>query len=316
MTQTQHFSFFLLPEFTHIAFSCALEPLRIANLVSGRILYRWTLLSEDGKFASCSNGSVTLTEGGLETGRRTDRLFLISGMNVPAHTTPKLLAWLRRERAAGTPLGAICSGAFVLAKAGFLDGVETAIHWAWHDLFAEEFPEVRLVRNVFVAREKIITASGGTAAADLMLHLIGKTHGQDLATEVADQMVYNAVREGTAAQRVSIQSRHGMRNEHLKRAIAIMEASIETPDSPSLIAEELGISTRQLERLFARYLNSTPKHYFMELRLNRAQNLLVQTEHSVTEIALACGFQSTSHFSKVFRSHFGRSPLVQRATIG
>ncbi|MBN8631721.1 MAG: GlxA family transcriptional regulator [Rhodobacterales bacterium] len=316
MTATQHFSFYLMPEFTHIAFSCALEPLRIANLVSGKPLYRWSLLSEDGKTATCSNGSATLVDGGLEAGRKVDRLFLISGTNVKTHTTAKLLAGLRRERAAGTPLGAICSAAYVLARAGFLDNVETALHWAWHDLFTEEFPEVRLVRNVFVAREKIITASGGTAAADLMLHLIGKSHGEDLATEVADQMVYNAVREGTAAQRVSVQSRHGMRNEHLKRAIAMMEEAIESPMSPSLIAEELGISTRQLERLFGRYLNSSPKHYFMELRLNRAQNLLVQSEQSVTEIAMACGFQSTSHFSKVYRSHFGRSPLVQRAKIG
>jgi transcriptional regulator GlxA family with amidase domain len=316
MTQPQHFSFFLMPEFTHIAFSCALEPLRIANLVSGKPLYRWTLLSEDGRTASCSNGSVTLTEGGMEPGRKTDRLFLISGMNVPAHTTPPLLAWLRRERAAGTPLGGICSAAYVLAKAGFLDNMETALHWAWHDLFTEEFPDVRLVRSVFVAREKIITASGGTAAADLMLHLIGRAHGTDLATEVADQMVYNAVREGTAAQRVSLQSRHGMRNQHLVRAIAIMDETIESPISPSLIAEQLGISTRQLERLFGRFLNSTPKHYFMEKRLHRAQNLLVQTDQSVTEIAMACGFQSTSHFSRVYRLHFGTSPVQQRAKIG
>jgi transcriptional regulator GlxA family with amidase domain len=315
MTETQHFSFFLLPEFTHIAFSCALEPLRIANLVSGKPLYRWTLLSDDGRTATCSNGSVTLTDGGMEAGRRADRLFLISGLNVQTHVTPKLLAWLRRERAAGTPLGGICSAAYVLAKAGFLDEVETALHWAWHDLFTEEFPEVRLVRNVFVARGKIITASGGTAAADLMLHLIGGTHGEDLATEVADQMVYNAVREGTAAQRVSLQSRHGMRNEHLVRAIAIMDETIENPLSPSVISDRLGISTRQLERLFGRYLNSTPKHYFLEMRLRRAQNLLVQSEQSVTQIAMACGFQTTSHFSKVYRAHFGRSPLSQRAKI-
>jgi transcriptional regulator GlxA family with amidase domain len=258
---------------------------------------------------------VTLTDGGMEAGRRADRLFLISGLNVQTHVTPKLLAWLRRERAAGTPLGGICSAAYVLAKAGFLDEVETALHWAWHDLFTEEFPEVRLVRNVFVARGKIITASGGTAAADLMLHLIGGTHGEDLATEVADQMVYNAVREGTAAQRVSLQSRHGMRNEHLVRAIAIMDETIENPLSPSVISDRLGISTRQLERLFGRYLNSTPKHYFLEMRLRRAQNLLVQSEQSVTQIAMACGFQTTSHFSKVYRAHFGRSPLSQRAKI-
>lgn len=315
MTRTTHFAFFLLQDFSHLAFSCALEPLRIANLVSGRPLYRWSLLSADGRSATCSNGSVTLVEAGMQPARQVDRLFVISGLNMQDHVTPELLAFLRRERARGTPLGAICSAAYVLARAGFLDGVATAIHWAYHDLFLEEFPEVRLVRNVFVAREKIITASGGTAAADLMLHLIGREHGADLATEVADQMVYNAVREGTAAQRVSLQSRHGMRNPHLMRAIAIMDETIETPLPPRQIAERLGISTRQLERLFGRFLNATPKHYFMEKRLQRAQNLLVQTERSITEIAMACGFQSTSHFSRAFRGHFGQSPVEQRTTL-
>lgn len=315
MTQTSHFAFFLLHDFSHLAFSCALEPLRIANLVAGRRLYRWTLLSADGKTATCSNGSVTLVDGGMDALKHLDRLFLISGINVQAHTSPPVLNWLRRERAAGTPLGAICSGAYVFAKAGFLDGMETAVHWAYHDLFLEEFPEVKLLRNVFVARSKIITASGGTAAADLMLHLIGQQHGPDLATEVADQMVYNAVREGSAAQRVSLQSRHGMRNDHLMRAIGMMKDSIEDPMSPGVIAEELGISTRQLERLFGRYLNSTPKHYCMELRLHRARNMLVQTEQSVTEIAMACGFKSPSHFSKVYKGFFGSSPLLQKTTL-
>lgn len=315
MTTPAHFVFFLLRDFSHLAFSCALEPLRIANLVSGRTLYRWTLASEDGQTATCSNGSVTLVQAGMEPTRQADRLFLISGIGVQSYSSPQVISWLRRERAAGTHLGAICSGAYVLAKAGFLDGVETAVHWAYHDLFHEEFPDVRLVRNVFVAREKVITASGGTAAADLMLHLIGRDHGRDLAIEVADQMVYNAVREGTAEQRVSLQSRHGMRNAHLVRAISMMEASIEDPLPPRRIAEAIGISTRQLERLFGRYLNSTPKHYFMEMRLHRARNLLLQTEQSVTEIAMACGFTSTSHFAKVFRAQFGKSPLYHRATL-
>ncbi len=315
MSEASHFVFFLLPDFSHLAFSCALEPLRIANLVAGKPLYRWTLTSQDGTSATCSNGSVTLVNDGMTPTKHADRLFLISGINVQSQVSSQVLSYLRRERASGTPLGAICSGAYVLAKAGFLDGVETAVHWAYHDLFGEEFPDVKLVRNVFVARSKVITASGGTAAADLMLHLIGQQHGADLAIEVADQMVYNAVREGSAAQRVSLQSRHGMRNAHLVRAIAMMEETIEDPKSPSWIAEELDISTRQLERLFGRYLNSTPKHYFMELRLNRAQNLLVQSEQSITEIAMACGFRSTSHFSKVFRGHFGRSPISHRTTL-
>lgn len=313
-TATSHFAFLLLRDFSHLAFSCAIEPLRIANLVSGRPLYRWSLISPGGHSATCSNGTVTLTHAGLEPTKAVDRLFVISGLEVQSRATPGILTFLRRERARGTALGAICSGAYVLARAGMLDGMEAAIHWDYHDSFTEEFPGVRLVRNVF-CDGRIITASGGTAAADLMLHLIGRQHGADLATAVADQMCYNAVREGSAPQRVSLQSRHGMRNAHLVRAITLMEESIEEPRSPSCIAESLRISTRQLERLFGRYLNSTPKHYFLELRLHRARNLLVQTEQSITEIAMACGFKSTSHFTKTFRAFYGRTPLSQRTTL-
>lgn len=316
MAKTTHFVFLLLENFSHLAFSCALEPLRIANLVSGRELYRWTLASVDGVSATCSNRAVTLVNRGLEPTTHIDRLFVITGLHCQAATTTPVLNYLRRERAAGTPIGALCSAAYVLARAGFLDGVKTAVHWEYHDLFAEEFPEIELVRNVFVADQKFITASGGTAAADLMLHLIAREHGSDLSTAVADQMVYNAVREGTAAQRVSIQSRKGMRNEHLARAIAILEENIEEPISPSELSDMLGISTRQLERLFGKFLKSSPKRYITEMRLHRARNLIVQTEQSITDIAIACGFNSTSHFSKVFRSHYGVSPISHRTTLG
>ncbi len=312
---TTHFVFLLLENFSHLAFSCALEPLRIANLVSGQELYRWSLASVDAVSAKCSNGSVTLVDRGLEPMSRVDRLFVISGIHVQAATTPVVLNFLRRERAAGTPLGAICSGAYVLAKAGFLAGIQTAVHWEYHDLFAEEFPAVDLVRNVFVASQRYFTASGGTAAADLMLHLIAQQHGADLSTAVADQMVYNAVREGTAAQRVSLQSRRGMRNEHLARAIAILEAHMDEALAPSDLADMLGISTRQMERLFGKFLNTSPKRYITEMRLHRARNLIVQTEQSITEIAMACGFNSTSHFSKVFRGHYGVSPVSHRTTL-
>lgn len=316
MSRATHFVFLLLENFSHLAFSCALEPLRIANLVSGRDLYRWSLASVDGISARCSNGSVTLVDRGLQPMGHADRLFVLSGIHVQQSTTPAVLNFLRREKSTGTAMGAICSAAYVLARAGFLDGVKTAIHWEYHDLFAEEFPEVELVRSIFVANQKYITASGGTAAADLMLHLIARQHGNDLSTAVADQMCYNAVREGTAAQRVSIQSRHGMRNDHLARAIAIVEARMEDPLAPCELADLLGISTRQLERLFGRYLNTSPKRYITEMRLHRARNLIVQSEQSITEIAMACGFNSTSHFSKVFRSHYGISPLAQRTTLG
>jgi transcriptional regulator GlxA family with amidase domain len=312
----EHFAFLLVEEFTHIAFSCAIEPLRIANLLSGKELYRWSFVSEDGTTAVSSNGSVTLVHHGFDAIPECDRLFVLSGINVQKHVTPQLLSVLRRERARGKRIGALCSGAYVLAKAGFLDGVQTAIHWEFHDSFMEEFPQVNLVRNVFVADERFITASGGTATADLMLHLIERDHGYNLSVEVSDQMVYNAVRDATAEQRVSLQSRHGMRNKHLARAIQMMTETIETPVSPSVIAEEVGISARQLERLFGKYLNCSPKKYYVELRLERARRLLLQTEQSITEIAMACGFESPGHFSRVYRAAFGVTPSVQQGRMG
>lgn len=315
MTGPQHFVFALVEEFTHIAFSCAVEPLRIANLVSGKELYRWSFASANGETAMSSNGAVTLVHHRFDKLPSCDRLFVLSGINMQRQDTRSLLAALRRERAHGTRIGALCSGAYILAKAGFLDGLQAAIHWEYHDGFMEEFPDVNLVRNVFVSDEKFITASGGTATADLMLHLIELDHGYDLSVAVADQMVYNAVRNATAAQRVSIQSRNGVRNKHLAKAIEIMRNRIDDPISPSAVAEELGISTRQIERLFGSYLNTSPKKYLMEMRLERARHLLLQTECAIAEVALACGFSNCGHFSRVYRAAHGVSPIMQRGRM-
>ncbi|MCP4819378.1 MAG: GlxA family transcriptional regulator [Shimia sp.] len=315
MSKTERFAILLVPEFTHIAFSCAIEPLRIANLIAGETLYEWVLASRDGERETCSNGTVSMVDCSFKDLPKCDRLFALSGINMHNHVDTDLLSALRRGRAQGAKIGALCSAAFILAKAGMLDGMRAAIHWDFHDGFLEDFPDVNLVSSVFVADETIITASGGTATADLMLHLIGQTHGSELATAVADQMVYNAVREGSAEQRVSLQSRHGMRNPHLVKAIQLMTDCIEAPRSPSSIADEIGISTRQLERIFGRYLNCSPKKYLMDLRLNRARNLLVQTDQSVTEIALACGFESPGHFARVYRGKFGITPTAQQSKI-
>ncbi|EBA17338.1 transcriptional regulator, AraC family protein [Roseobacter sp. SK209-2-6] len=315
MSETQHFAFLLVEEFSHLAFSCAVEPLRIANLVSGQDLYQWSFGSANGEQAICSNGSVTLVHYSFDAIPKCEQLFVLSGINMKNHVSKPLLAALRRERVRGTKIGALCSGAWVLAEAGFLEGMQAAIHWEYHDSFMETFPDVNLVRSVFVSSEKHMTASGGTATADLMLHLIETQHGYDLSVAVSDQMVYNAVRNATAEQRVSLQSRNGMRNAHLARAIQMMQDHISEPVSPALIAEEIGISTRQLERLFGKYLNASPKKYFMEMRLERARNLLIQSESSVTEIALACGFESPGHFSRVYRAAFGIPPVMQKGKI-
>ena len=315
MSHTTDFVFLLIEEFSHLAFSCALEPLRIANLVADSEYYRWQLASTNGLTATCSNRAVTLVDRGLTPTERDEKLILVSGINVQNHVSPDLLRYLRAERVRGTSIGAICSGAFVLAEAGFLEERKAAVHWEYHDVFAERFPSVRLTKSVFVADEKFVTASGGAAVADLMLHMIARDHGRDLAAAVADQMVYNAVREGSATQKVSIRSRYGLRNSRLGEAIRIIEENIEMPLSSPEIADRLGISTRQLERMFERYMNTSPKRYIMDLRLHRARNLIVQSDQAITEIAMACGFTSTSHFSKVYREHFGNTPVSQRSTL-
>jgi transcriptional regulator GlxA family with amidase domain len=315
MSPATDFVFLLVEEFSHLAFSCALEPLRIANLVADSEFYRWQLASVDGRSARCSNKAVTLVDRGLTPCEKGEKLILVSGLNVQNHVTPELLRYLRAERARGTQIGAICSGAYILAEAGFLEERKAAVHWEYHDVFAERFPSVNLTKSVFVADEKFVTASGGAAVADLMLHMIARDHGRDLAAAVADQMVYNAVREGSATQKVSIRSRYGLRNSRLGEAVRLIEEHIEEPLSSAELAHRLGISTRQLERMFERYMNTSPKRYIMDLRLHRARNLIVQSDQALTEIAMACGFTSTSHFSKVYRDHFGNTPGSQRSTL-
>ena len=317
MTDPQHFLFALVEDFTHLAFASAVDPLRIANLLSGRALYRWSYASRNGETATASDGTAIVVQHGFDTMPACDRVFVLSGIDMRHKDHRSLIAALRAlDRNGRTAIGALCSGAYVLAKAGFLNGRQAAIHWEYHDAFMEEFREVNLVRNVFVADERYITASGGTATADLMLHLIEQDHGYDLSVAVADQMVYNAVRNASAAQKVSLQSRSGMRNAHLIRAIEIMRSHLEETVSPSAIARDIGISTRQLERLFGRYLNTAPKKYFMEMRLEKARHLLLQTEMSVTDVALACGFDNPGNFSRAYRTAFGLAPMMQRGKLG
>ena len=310
----RRFVFALVEDFTHFAFSCATEPLRLANLVSGRQLYTWSLASANGATARSSNGFETVVHHSFDTLPTCDRLFVLSGIDMQHKDTRLLVAAIRRERARGVQIGALCSGAYILARAGILDGARAAIHWEYHDSFRQEFPRVHLVRSVFVADEKCLTASGGTAATDLMLHLIEREHGRDLSVAVAEQMVYNAVRTANSAQGFSLQARNGIRSRHLLEALRIMREEIEEPPSASQIARRIGITPRQVQRLFEKYLQTTPKKYFLEIRLERARHLIMQTETAITEIAFACGFASLGHFSRLYKAAYGESPLAHRQT--
>ncbi|NRB36256.1 MAG: GlxA family transcriptional regulator [Rhodobacteraceae bacterium] len=310
----KRFVFVLLDKFTMLSFASALDCLRIANRMAGRDVYQWRLIGEGGDLVSCSAGTTFKLQSDLEDLQRDDVIILCSGVDVQAATTKKLLNWIRREARRGLTIGGLCTAAYAMARAGLLDGKRATIHWENADSFAEEFDEVELTKSVFIIDGNRMTTAGGTSSIDLMLKLVANDHGEELANAVADQMIYSSIRTDQDTQRLSVPTRIGVRHPKLSQVIQMMEANVEEPISPSLLAKEVGMSTRQLERLFRRYLNRSPKRYYMELRLQKARNLLMQTDMSVINVALACGFASPSHFSKCYRAHYDTTPYRERGS--
>jgi transcriptional regulator GlxA family with amidase domain len=308
----RRFVFVLLDQFTMLCFSSAVEALRIANRMSGRELYAWSLAAEGNEIAWSSAGIGFRVDSDLPEISRDDTVLLCGGIDVGAATTKRIIGWLRREARKGAVMGGLCTAGYTLARAGLLDGKRATIHWENQDSFSEEFEEVTLTKSVFVIDGNRITTAGGTASIDLMLKIIAEDNGEDLANLVADQLIYTSIRTDQDTQRLSIPTRIGVRHPKLGQVIRMMEQHIEEPISPATLARDVGMSTRQLERLFRRYLNRSPKRYYMELRLSKARNLLMQTDMSVINVALACGFASPSHFSKCYRAHYNTTPYRER----
>ena len=313
-TNTRRFVFVLVNDFTLLSFAGAVDALRIANRAAGRKLYDWVLMGEGGETVTCSAGATFSVDSDLDELRRDDTVILCSGVDVQGNCSTKLLNWLRREARRGVQIAGLCTASFIMARAGLLSQKRATIHWENHDSFTEEFDEVDLTKRIFVIDGSRMTAAGGTASMDLMLKLIAQQQGEDIANIVADQQIYTSIRTDRDSQRLSVPTRIGVRHPKLSEVIQRMEANIEEPISPSLLASEGGMSTRQLERLFRRYLNRSPKRYYMELRLQKARNLLMQTDMSVINVALACGFSSPSHFSKCYRSHYDTTPYRERGS--
>jgi len=310
----RRFVFVLMENFTLLSFSSALDALRIANRMSGKTLYEWTFIGENEGVVSCSAGTQFKLDNPLIELHRDDTVLLCGGTSIQEVTTKKLIGWLRREARRGLTIGGLCTAAYPMAKAGLLDGKKATIHWENQDSFAEEFLEVELTKTVFVCDGNRYTTAGGTSSIDLLLKIIADEHGEELANAVADQMIYSSIRTDQDTQRLSVPTRIGVRHPKLSKVIQMMEINIEEPISPSILAKDVGMSTRQLERLFRRYLDRSPKRYYMELRLQKARNLLMQTDMSVINVALACGFASPSHFSKCYRAHYDTTPYRERGS--
>ncbi|MGR3713599.1 MAG: GlxA family transcriptional regulator [Shimia sp.] len=312
--KAKRFVFVLLDNFTLLSFASAVDCLRLANRRMGRNHYSWVLAGEGGESVNSSTDTEFRLDEDLGELRRDDTIVLCGGIDIQNATTKKLLNWLRREARKGPAIAGLCTASFTMAKAGLLDGKRATIHWENQDSFSEEFEDVELSKSVFTIDGNRMTTAGGTSSIDLFLQIIAADLGDEIANWVADQQIYSSIRTDQDTQRLSVPTRIGVRHPKLSMVIQMMETNIEEPISPSLLAKEVGMSTRQLERLFRRYLNRSPKRYYMELRLQKARNLLMQTDMSVINVALACGFASPSHFSKCYRAHYETTPYRERGT--
>jgi transcriptional regulator GlxA family with amidase domain len=306
------FVFLTLPQYSQIAVANAVEPLRMANSISGQLAYEWVITSLDGQPVSASNGLSLSPTVGLDQIGRPDIVFVCGGRNVRDAVTPTLLAALRRLSEQGTGLGALCTGGYALARAGLLDRCRATIHWENVSALREEFPRIIISDQVFTIDRNRYTASGGVAPLDLMLNLIETKLGSKVSQLVSEQFIVDRIRSDKDRQYVPLRAQVGVSHQSLIKVAELMEANVERPVSLERIAQETGLSRRQIERLFKRHLNCVPKRYYLELRLKRARELLLQTAMPIMDITTACGFQSPPHFSKCYRKQFGYPPSVER----
>ncbi len=310
------YAFLLVPGFSTLGFSCALDALSLANHhPTRREFYRWRLISETGEAVRAYNGVTVAVDTALPELARDETLIICAGESAGNAASKTLLGWLRRELRKGMDYGALSSGTYILAQAGLIGGKRVTTHWEYKTALAEMLPDVIMEDTIFSVDGRVFTSAGGAASMDMMLQRVRDDYGADLATWVADQMVYTVPRAHSVGQRMSLQSRPELRNAKLLMAMQVMENNIEDPLRPDEIAEIVRLSTRQLERLFAKYLNISPKRYYLSIRLDKARNLLRQTDMSVTDVCVACGFRSLSHFSKSYRACYGISPTLE-ATEG
>lgn len=306
------FGFVLVPEFSMMPFTAAIEPLRVANRMYGREIYSWKTLSRDGGPVRASNGAVVQADGMLRLVGLADAVVVCAGINAYNHLDPELAAQLRRASRQGALIGSVCSGSIVLADAGLLDGRRCTGHWEDLETLAENYPALDVTKSIYEFDGNRFTCSGGTAPLDLMLNFIAQDFGRDLAAQVADQMLHYSARQPAEPQRLDLSERTGVRNPRVLAVISAMEANLESPLPLAELADIAGLSLRQLERLFAAELGMRPGLYYRHLRLKRARHLVLQTGMSMMQVAVATGFSSATHFAKAYGAMHGVAPSKDR----
>ena len=307
--------FMLVPEFAVMALASAIEPLRIANRYL-RAPYRWTLLSGDGRAVVDDNGIPIQPHGSIAGAGELGTLILCADIRPERFYSRALRSWLHGLDRAGATLGALDTGVFLLARAGLLDGCRVTTHWEVIDAFRERFPQITVSQTLFEVGPRRLTCAGGTAALDMMLNAIAADHGAALANRVAEHCLHDRIRSGDAAQRMALPLRTRIHHPRLADAVQHLEHTLDRPVAIADLATHVGLSERQLLRLFGRHLGEGPAQHHRRLRLEHARTLLRNSSMTVTDAAVAVGFESVAHFCRAYRAQYGRSPGLDRRGEG
>jgi transcriptional regulator GlxA family with amidase domain len=306
------FAVLIFEHFPMMAFSSVIEPLRAANVLAGRECYRWiTVGAQEGKVAA-SNGVAVEPNVSVENAPKVDRIVVCSGGDADHIVADNAAGWIRKSLRSGAHVGAVADAAFFLARAGLLDGHACTLHWTSQAAFAEAFPEIDLRRDLFVIDRKRFTSAGGVGSLDMMLEIITKDFGTELAAGVAEWFVHSPLRSSVDRKLMPLRLRTGVQNELVLSAIAIMEDAVEARLGMAELATRLGVSADRLERAFSAELGISPNGYYRRLRLKRAADLLAHSTLAVRDVAMACGFASMSSFARAFREEHGHPPTSAR----
>lgn len=304
--------FLLFEPFPILPAASAIDALRMANRLAGKELYQWQLISLDGNPIQTSSHMTVIPDRSIGEMDDLDMLILVAGTGIESFQDKIVFNKLREWARSGRPLGAVTLAPYLLARAGLLDGYRFTLHWENLDTFREEFPLLNPTPDVFEIDRNRLTSSGGTACLDMMLCLTGLQHGPQLAAEIADSLIHQNIRDESDTQRMPLRTRVGVSNAKLLHAVELLENDPEAGFSRDQLARAVGLTGRQIERLFRKYLGTTPRQYHLDFRMERARRMLRQTTMPIIDVAIACGFATPSHFSKVYRTHYGRTPSDER----
>ena len=304
------FVFVLLPDFSLLSLAGFIEPLRLVNAILRRSKYSWRLLSDGGYGVVSSAGVVAPVDGDLKATQRPCSIIVLGGDHV-APSGEALSAWLCRMSRFGSLMGSVGSATYILASAGLLHERRVAVHWRHMSSFEERFPRVNARSTLYEFDRDRLSCAGETASVDAIISFLATLEEEEVMSALCGMLLKDRIRHATdATVRYRI-----IRNSVLRRALEIMESEIESPLDVEYVAQSVGRSRRQLERLFHRYLGGSPVAHYRNLRLDKARDLLLNTSMRVIAVAAACGFASQQSFTRAYRARFGHSPFEERGIV-